>query len=160
MREEWGEFLLGILVGALVVVMFTLSAPTPCRADTWGVISGLSYHTDRSVKHNEVNPGLGVEIDMPEPDTRVIAGFYKNSEWRQTVYAGASWTPWHFGRYVKAGMAIGIATGYQPQNLLGLTPIGAAVLSVEGDRVGANVMALPPVGQYPGVFGLQVKAKF
>src|SRR5439155_1496549 len=114
-----------------------------------------SYHTDRSVKHNERNFGLGLEHDVSD-NVRVIGGFYKNSDWRETVYAAIAWTPVRFGPVRFGGLA-GVATGYDHP----ITPAAALLLQVEGKDIGLNLMAIPRISpDKPGVIGLQLKARF
>jgi hypothetical protein len=71
------------------------------------------------------------------------------------MYAGASYTPLHFGPAHVGAAAIAV-TGYRSRP----APAGAFVAAFEWDRFGFNLLAVPPMPNIPGVVGLQVKARF
>lgn len=135
----------------VIVLLFILD--THARADTWAVASLTSYHFDSS-GHNQHNYGVGLEQPWNE-EWSLIVGEYRNSEYRTTVYAGATWKPWHAGDF-KFGFAGGAATGYLSHPVPLLVPTG----SWERGRVGANLFYAPHVKDAPGVIGLQAKFKF
>lgn len=60
-----------------------------------------SAHRPAREFHNNFNPGVYVECDG------WVAGAYRNTLSRPTVYAGHTW------RYGLAGVTLGVATGYK-----------------------------------------------
>ena len=120
------------------------------RADDFLVATCCSYHFERK-GYNERNYGLGLEHSISR-DCRLLAGFYDNSLYRQTVYAGAVYAPlrtgqWHFGA------VMGVFTGYAPQP----EPLAAPVLMWEGEHLGVNLLVIP-IPQ--GLVGAQLKWRF
>lgn len=141
-----------VLIVVTVLLMFILD--THARADeTWLVASLTSYHFDDG-NHNQRNYGLGVERTLAEPWS-LMAGEYRNSLNRTSVYAGVAWKPWHAGDF-RFGFAGGVITGYLPHAIPMLVPTA----SWEHNRIGANLFFAPHVKDAPGVLGLQVKVKF
>lgn len=131
-----------------------LFAATPALADTWVSATTVSYHLDRSRHFNETNPGLGIEHSLTD-DTRAIAGFYRNSIYRESVYAGVAWTPLKT-EYVRAGFVAGGITGY----MVSPAPMLIPVVMFEGKRFGANLLFVPHViKDAPATIGLQIKVK-
>jgi hypothetical protein len=129
-------------------------ATLPAYADTWVSATTVSYHLDREQRFNERNPGLGIEHGLTE-NTRAVAGFYKNSIYRESAYVGASWAPLIAGN-VRAGVVGGVITGYR----ISPAPMLVPVLMVEGKRIGANILFVPPViKDVPATFALQLKIK-
>lgn len=141
-------------IGWLVLFCILALYYTDSRADTWLDVTLTSYHFKREPKHNERNYGLGFEYDV-EDRWRLIGGFYKNSLWKTSVYAGASYSAWIEGPW-RLSFAMGGISGYAP----GMIPIVVPALSYEGSRVGANLFVAPPYKESPGVAGLQVKLRF
>jgi hypothetical protein len=141
------------LVAAGAVAGLLLVA-APCVAQTWGAVTCCSYHTDRTAGYNEHNGGLGLEHVLGE-NWSALGGFYDNSFHRTTVYAGAAYTPLRVSVF-KAGVAAFAATGYEYP----IVPAAAAVLEMEYERVGANLLFIPHSRWAPGVVGLQLKVRF
>jgi len=101
-------------------------------------ISIASYHFDREVAHNEVNPGIFVELNHD-----VVVGVYRNSHWRNTVLVARQWSFGQVGA-VKVGAMAGLCTGYDTPVCGGLT-VGVGNLAL---------IVIPPVGSTSGVVGL------
>lgn len=123
-------------------------------ADTWVGVNCCAYHTERPTRFNENNLGFGVEHDIAK-DWRAVGGFCKNSVYKETVYGGVMWNALTLG-YLRLNLMGGLFTGYNDS----VIPVIAPIISLEGKRVGLNLLALPPIGQHQGVFGLQFKVKF
>jgi hypothetical protein len=141
------------LLAMLVIVVLMLVLDEPTRADTWGVASVTSWHFD-SAGHNQHNYGVGVEQTVNERWS-LMAGEYKNSMYRTSVYAGAVWKPWRLDDF-RFGFAGGAVTGYRNHPV----PLLVPTMSWERDRLGANLFFAPHVKDAPGVLGLQAKFKF
>ncbi len=120
-----------------------------------------SYHTRAWARRelNQVNPGLGLEYQA-SPDWTALAGFYKNSYRRETVYALAAWTPVRInlpaGLHADAGIAAGLVSGYR-RNEVPTAPLAAgAVLRVlTRTGFGINLLAVPNSQSGSGFVGLQ-----
>jgi hypothetical protein len=141
------------LVAMLVVIVLMFILDTHAKADTWGVASVTSYHFDDG-NHNQKNLGVGLEQTINE-DWSVMAGEYKNSMYRTSVYAGVVWKPLRLGDF-HFGFAGGAITGYLSHPV----PLAVPTMSWEHQRIGANLFFAPHVKDAPGVLGLQLKFKF
>lgn len=102
-------------------------------------ISLASYHFDREVKHNEVNPGVFVELN----DAYVV-GLYRNSNWRTTALVARQFS-WYDSGGLKVGLLAGVCTGYRKPVCGGLT-VGL------GEHI--TLLVAPPVSGTSGVVGL------
>ena len=151
MTEEFGMFMVGLGLGAALTLAV---APASCRADTWVVGTVASHHFEHPDTHNERNFGLGFETDVAR-DVRAIGGFYKNSNYRETVYAGAAWLPFRVGNF-RLGAAGVLATGYAPYPVV---PAIFGVVTYERQNWGVNLGFIPPASsiKQPAVLGLQFK---
>jgi len=109
--------------------------------NAWVDVNGVSYHFKREPKHNERNWGLGLTFPLSEK-TAFAVGTYKNSNWRQTTYAWYEYTPWTIGP-VKVGFLGGGVTGYRSGN--NVMPAAGLLFTTRSDKVGFNVVCLPPV---------------
>lgn len=121
------------------------------KAEDWAVATCCSYHFDRHGQ-NQDNLGIGFEHRASER-WAAIGGYYKNSLYRDTFYAGGMFTPWRSGA-LGFGLTLGLATGYTSYPI----PLVVPTLSIEGDRVGVNLLYMPVVSG--GVAGLQFKVRF
>lgn len=138
----------------LLAASLALASSSTLAADAWVSATTVSYHLDREQRFNERNPGLGIEYGLTE-NVRAVAGFYKNSISKESVYAGVAWTPLKV-EAVSVGLVAGAITGYR----ISPAPMAVPVLMVEGKRFGANVLFVPPVMKdIPATFALQVKIK-
>lgn len=102
-----------------------------------------SYHFDREVKHNEINPGMFVELNHD-----YILGVYRNSNYRTTVLAARQFhlVSW---RSVNVGAMAGVCTGYD----FVLPVCGAATVEYRG----VTLAVIPPVTATGGVVGLSYR---
>lgn len=77
------------------------------REGRWSVdinLTSLHFGYDRS--YNQFNPGIGVSYRWSE-NLSLVAGFYKNSYSKPTVYVGGAWLPWAaFDKRLKMGMLV------------------------------------------------------
>ena len=121
-------------------------APAFAQADDWLVVTIGSRHHKRG--YNEHNWGAGIEHGINE-DWRAIAGIYRNSFYRSTVYAGATYHPLRFGDW-HAGGAIFLASGYERRPVVLPFPS----VSYEQKNWGLNFGPILPT-----VIGVQVKFK-
>lgn len=153
-QKEFGEFLKGVLAGIFLMGAFALTWPKDACADTYAVATVASHHFQHPNTHNELNLGLGFETDVTH-NVRAIGGFYKNSNYRETVYGGAAYLPFQIGN-LKFGGAAAVATGYSHSPSLG----AFAVAAYERDGWGANLGIVPPVGKSHAILGVQFKLKF
>jgi hypothetical protein len=151
-----------IIVCAVLGLILLMGISTCAKADTWVSATVWSYHTDRTVDRNEKPYGLGVEHDVDWfglDHARVVAGFYKNSDWKQTEYVGLTYMPWKVGP-ARVGAMFGLVTGYADHVLPAIVP----TISFEDKKemYGANIGVLPMKTDngYGLVVGLQLKAKF
>lgn len=140
------------------LILFLILAPAQARAETWLAGTVASYHFDREPSYNEQNWGLGVEHGVA-PDVRIFGGFYKNSFYQPSRYAGASYMPLVFGP-LHVGLAAGVVDGYPKHDGRPL-PVVTPLLAFEFRNVGFNLIALPSTstGKQTGVIGLQLKLR-
>lgn len=124
-------------------------------SETYLTVPFASYHlgTDQQKKHyNESNIGLGLEHAI-SPDWSIAAGFYRNSLYRESGYAGATYAPLKLGQ-ARIGAAMGFVTGYASKPL----PVLAPAMLLGTKDIGLNVVLIPPVGsKTPAVIALQLK---
>ena len=126
------NFILGYALG---LVLFVLCVPA--QAETTVNIHLASKHIGESGL-NEVNPGLGVE------HKGWIAGLYKNSFSRRSVYAGREF---NYNDY--AGVKAGIVTGYEG----GLSPMIAVYVRYSH----IEVLVIPPSPKNPVTIGFGLR---
>ena len=81
-------------------------------------LHGFSHHfTEYAKPWNENNYGLGIRKDFNE-DFSVQAGFYKNSEWKQTEYLIGEWHPLNYKGW-SVGAFAGYGSGYRLTKVIG-----------------------------------------
>jgi len=110
------------------IAILLLLATSVAHAETAITVSGFSYHGARDrYTFNEFNPGIGVEHDG------YVAGYYKNSWSKPTVYAGYTYRPVELANgHIKAGVTAVAMTGYRyPVGVLPVVEIGSGRVSVE-----------------------------
>lgn len=119
----------------------------------WLTMSLLSQHLSNQPWMNENNPGLGLEKQL-STDTKGIAGFYKNTEGRNSIYGGINYSPVEVGPF-KLGANLGLLSGYK---VAPVVPMVAPTLSYEKNGLGANVVFMPnPKDWKTSAIGLQIK---
>jgi hypothetical protein len=121
-------------------------ASADADSDDWLVLTVGSRHHKRG--YNEHNYGIGIEHGIAE-NWRVVAGTYRNSYYRQTVYAGTTYLPLRYENWRIGGAAL-IVTGYDPRPSAAVFPM----VSYEEKKWGLN---FGPV--LPSVIAVQVKLK-
>ena len=117
--------------------MFELIVPTAIA------ISLASYHFDREVKHNEVNPGVFVELNHA-----YVVGVYRNSLYRTTVLAARQLPLVQLGS-VNVGALAGVCTGYNFK-----LPVCASLTVSVG---GVTLAFVPQISKSSGVVGLSYR---
>ena len=151
------RIILAAALGAIGITTASAAEPSHLALD----VNLASYHTRAWARRelNQVNPGLGLEYQA-SPDWTALAGFYKNSYRRETVYALAAWTPVRIslpaGLHADAGIAAGLVSGYS-RNEVPCEPLAAgAVLRVRTrEGFGINLLAVPNSQSGSGFIGLQ-----
>jgi hypothetical protein len=118
-----------------LVALLIAAASVSAHAETWLIVSGASYHADRSGNWNEQNIGVGIRHN------NWTAGTYKNSYRRQTTFVGYVWQPIEFGP-VSAGVTAAVTTGYS-------SPVVAfPTVSVKlTDRIVIDLVCAPAIGK-------------
>ncbi len=136
---------------AIGVAFFAADAAAGC----WLDVAIGSRHSDRGAGYNEHNYGLGVDCQVAK-DWSAVAGQYKNSLNRDTIYAGADYT---YARAwgVEFGLRTVIATGYD-DNPIPLPPIPVA--KIRGKSWGLGLLFVPPVTDKHWVVGYWLSFAF
>lgn len=139
---------------SILLIMFSMPV---CAGDLWLQGGFFSKHISETKEEmREVNPGLGFQYDVNE-SVSVIGGQYLNSLSIGSDYFG-SFIGYRSG-VVKAGASVVLINGYPLMNngneFLGLVP----TISVEGERLGFNVVFIPPIEGVVGVVAVQFKIK-
>ncbi|MDQ8023998.1 MAG: hypothetical protein REI94_19325 [Moraxellaceae bacterium] len=126
------------------LIAFALSAIAPPLAALELSIPVGSYHFDRSRDWQEQNYGLGVEHES------WVAGYYRNSYDKDTVYAGYAWRPLQWG-WMRAGITALLASGYDSPVLV------VPTISVDSKWLGADFLMAPTLGKASGFVGMQLR---
>lgn len=116
------------------------------------VVSCCAWHEQAG--NNNRNLGLGYEHVVTD-NVSYVVGFYENSFFRNTDYAGVKYQPYR-ALGLKWGVVAGFATGYG-SGLLGGQPEVLPMASYEGKLVGVNFMFIPIPGS--AEVGIQLKLK-
>lgn len=145
-----------VLTGLAMWAAFGVGIYKAIAADTWVTASFASYHFDRSKDYNERNFGAGLERSISE-NVRLVAGAYRNSFYRTSVYVGGVYAPLRAG-VLSAGVVGGLVTGYQSSVSPGLAP--TVMLELPALGIGLNALFLPKYGNSPGIVGLQGKFRW
>lgn len=149
--------LIGLMLLALAacaVLIYNDTATGAETGDTWITGGAKSYHGDRTVKHNELNIGIGLETYL-SPDLRVGLSLMENSFWKPSVQGYTMYTPWSAGEWKFGGLA-GLASGYGrwPEPAV----LGAATW--ERGRFGLDVVGFPPISTFKGFAAVRLKFKW
>jgi len=148
------DFRQGLIVGALLTAIAFAAFVGCSSAQTWLVVNGLAKHLDGGEHCNSITTGLGVE--RAAGPWRTSAGFYRNSNCEWSTYAAEAWCGLRIG-IACAGAIAGVVTGYRRSGVL---PAGGAVLALERERVGANIVFIPPLRDSGNVLWLQAKVRW
>lgn len=145
---------------AALFMLFGLILPALASADElWLDLSLTSIHSKPEQHLNQRNYGAGIEYHQGN-DVLYMAGAFRNSYDRTSVYALAGWTPVELG-LVKAGLLAGAITGYPGLNNGRITPAVAGIVRIEGEYIGANLIIIPPaIKDSPVTVGIQIKFKY
>lgn len=141
----------------------TCSVPAAVAADQasgqiWLNAGSISHHFNRDMRFNERNWGFGAEYKF-DAEYSVFGGFYRNSMFETTRYAGLSYTPFKIGQ-ARLGVIGGVADGYEGMNSGGFFPMISPVISIEGERVGVNFIVIPSiVSNVSNAVALQLKIR-
>jgi hypothetical protein len=136
----------------LALVSFTAHAD-----DLWASIDIRSHHytAGNYAVYNTETLGLGAEW-ATTPQQSWLAGWYHNSHHKPSIYAGLGEQPFNYQAF-KAGVAIGLVTGYPAADVLLLL---AVIASYDGARYGSNLVISPPIGHFAaGSISLQFKVR-
>ena len=138
-------------------LIFTLAliCTMPAQADeTWITLNAGSYHVDVKKDYNQKNYGVGIEHHIG--DFVLTGGMYRNSAYKNSLYAMGGWMPLEI-HGVKVGVIAGIANGYPGMNDGGLIFVAAGVI----DFGPINILIIPSVkDKTPLTIGVQVKLIF
>jgi len=136
---------------------FDVITPTE-KSEVWLNPGLLSYHFDQSQAFNAVNYGFGGEYKFSSVAS-VTAGTFRNSNYHQSNYIGMYWQPIAIGP-VTMGLVAGGFNGYSSNNNGGWFPAVLPALSIEGSRVGLNLIVIPTIGdRVSGSLSFQLKFK-
>lgn len=142
----------------IAIAIFALCLSFNTSADTWLTINTGSYHVNAKKNYNQQNYGAGIEYQSGE--LILMAGGYRNSAYKNSLYAMGGWLPLKYGN-IKAGAMLGIVNGYPGMNDGGIIPVAAGIVSAEYGHVGVNLILLPTSKEKtPLTLGFQVKFKF
>ena len=127
-------------------------------AETWMTVTLASKHFNAESKQEEMNYGVGIEQDMAR-NVRAVAGTYRNSNRRDSLYFGLSWHPlkagdWRFGAV--AMLVGGYETAKHPELIKAVVP----VISYETKKWGLNIPLIPATKDNAGAVGLQFKVRW
>src|SRR6266404_2179730 len=117
----------------MLIILLALVPSLANTADIWGSVNLTSLHSRTENAMNQRNYGLGVEYH-PSSALLYLAGAYRNSYERTSVYALAGWTPIEVG-IARIGILGGLVNGYPKLNNAGVTPAVAGIVMIEGERV-------------------------
>lgn len=111
-------------------------------------------------RFNDWNPGVGLEAPL-SPDLTSMAGVYRNSYRRASLYAGLAYTPWAWqpcpGLTLRPGAIVGLVSGYSRDENPAAPLFGAGLLQVRlDDGLGLNLIGLPRMDGQAGFIGLQL----
>src|SRR5262245_54445484 len=115
---EYPKSFLMVLAGCGLALASAAAAAEEPPTQVWVNAGLLSYHIDRGKNYNETNLGAGVEV-LLAPNHGIMAGTYKNSDYRHSRYFGYEWRPLHWqpgGVQVSAGVVASAIDGYPATN--------------------------------------------
>ncbi|HWQ96264.1 MAG TPA: hypothetical protein VN368_02715 [Candidatus Methylomirabilis sp.] len=144
----------------LIAALLLISTQALAEPTYYANINLAAHHWNRAdtsrLNLNEFNPGIGIERE--NGNFRQMAGIYKNSIRKPSIYALAAYIPVHAGP-LNIGIAGGLVTGYKKA----LVPAAglAIILTEQGQRLGLNLIAVPSVKKLGicGFLGIQARIK-
>ncbi|MFT3736304.1 MAG: hypothetical protein QM776_15000 [Rhodocyclaceae bacterium] len=127
---------------------------TPLQAAQQLTFGGFSYHFERDLGHNEVNPGIGYERDYDE-NLSWSVGVFKNSLRRAAFFGTANYALWKPADGVRIGVTAGLSTGYHHAAVV---PLVMPFAEWRIQRFGVQAYVVPTVKPYvDGAVVLQFK---
>ena len=145
---NYKEFLI-LAAAALLMGLSSKARPN----DLYLTTTVRSYHADRHADYNEKNWGLGLRYKLDADHLSAVAGVYKNSLYKPSIYAGLAYTPIKWLTDVNVGFLVGGVTGY----LEHAVPIFVPILMYQYKEVGINLIGIPPLGNIDSVVALQLE---
>lgn len=143
-----------------LLAVLLLTASQAFAGETWFVGTLASYHYNTDKKYNQQNWGVGIEQGLTE-HFRIVAGGYRNSNRRDSMYFGAAWAPIQIYGPVRLGVAAMYVGGYETSKDTEVLKGAFPFLTVEFKDWGINVPVIPPISSSsPGLIALQVKYRF
>lgn len=157
----------------LLVVVFLMADSSIADADTFGYFSVaeskplgefwlnpgfLTYHFQKNLNLNDINPGVGAEYRY-STTVSVTAGRFYNSDRHTSRYVGWYWQPAAIGRF-RAGAVVGAFDGYPFVNNGAWFPVLIPVVSIEYRSVGASLAFVPTYqDKLHGAISVQFKVR-
>lgn len=142
-----------------LILIIAMLVSSNVMADAYINVNVAAYHFNREAtktyNFNEINPGIGMEFS--DRNGGYMVGTYKNSIYRQSVYALVSYTPIHVSN-VDIGVVAGGVTGYEYAPIV---PAIGVLVTMKYKKVGINLMLVPEVQSIEayGFAGLQLSYK-
>jgi len=136
------------LCRALPALLLCWSLATP--AAEYLSFGGFSYHFDRELDLNEVNPGIGYGRDFtydsyPDMDLSWEVGVFKNSLRRAAFYGTLNYAPWHPAEGWRVGAMVGLSSGYHQSPIV---PLAMPFVEWRFQRLGLQALIIPTIKPY------------
>lgn len=133
------------------------------KATSYLDVNVTSYHFNQLRNFNSANIGLGFE-NIVSNDYRYLIGIYRNSFYKESVYALMGYTPFKYSLgdvQNDIGVVGGVVSGYKQQTGMDLTPMAAFFMSSEYKNFGVNITVIPTMRALhtTGFAGFQLKYK-
>lgn len=141
-----------------LLVSLVSASPISSAGEFWGVVNLASKHIGEEKPLNERNPGLGIEYAQSQEFT-YMAGAYRNSHNRKSLYAFAAYTPVQYDGF-SFGVAAGAASGYTSGRETKTLPVFAGIVRWRGENFGVNMLTIPKSKNATATLGLQAVFKF
>ena len=128
------------------------------KSELWINPGMYSYHLQTDQHLNNNNWGVGLEYRFNSVASATVGNF-RNSNSGNSSYVGIYYQPIAIG-LLRLGLVVGGFDGYQSTNNGGWFPAVLPALTIEGERLGANLLLIPNVGdRVHGAISLQLKLK-
>jgi hypothetical protein len=137
-----------------------IDGPDPAAKELqiWLNAGMRSRHFEREKNFRENNSGFGAEVFFDRRNA-AIAGYFINSDNRDSNYVGWAWRPLSYGP-ATVGLVAALFDGYPRVNGGGWFPAAFPVASFEYQSVGVNLILIPTVGdRLHGAFVAQLKLR-
>lgn len=114
--------ILEIFLFLMFIMLVVFHIPMPEAKEVVLQYHAISYHADRDKNFNEKNTGLSLRYynDSDLYDFLTI-GTYKNSDYKQSHYAGMGWS-FKKSKYITFNLTAGVVTGYDNKVFPFITP--------------------------------------